>query len=89
MRKMSFGVTIAGLSVATALALIPATAFAKCQTVGAGGTAMTVDDAKAMATNGLKDLIASAGMKPRGKVSLTCSTTLIVSDCNARQKACK
>jgi hypothetical protein len=46
---------------------------------------MTVEDAKANATQGLKDLLASTGMKPRGKVSSTCSTTLIVSDCSARQ----
>jgi hypothetical protein len=78
-----------GLAGALAVAAVPTAAAAKCQTIGAGATAMTVEDAKANATQGLKDLLASTGMKPRGKVSLTCSTTLIVSDCNARQRACK
>ena len=51
---------------------------------------MTEAIARQMATDGLKNLLASSGMTPRGKVSMTCSSLgLFGTDCNARQKACK
>jgi len=83
--------TIAGLGTTAALVFMdtPAAA-AKCQTIGSGGLAMTEAIARQMATDGLKNLLASSGMTPRGKVSMTCSSLgLFGTDCNARQKACK
>lgn len=81
---------LAGLVVASAIAVTVAPAFAaKCQTVASGATFATEEMAKDLATQNLKSLIANANMKPKGKVSVTCETALIISTCNARQTACK
>jgi len=90
MRKISSLLIVGGLVGVPAHMLTAGTAAAaKCQTVGSGSTQITEDLARETAMSGLKDLLASSGMRPRGRVTMTCSTTLIVSTCNARQRACR
>lgn len=66
----------------------PASA-AKCVLAAGAGSGITADVAKNFATMALNNSMAAGGLKAKGKVTMACTTTLIVSECTAKQRACK
>ena len=62
---------------------------AKCVRAGGEGTGITPEIAKSMSTIALDNAIKNMGATARGKVHTKCETTLIVSVCTSRQRACK
>jgi hypothetical protein len=77
---------------AAAWLAVPAAQAAKGSCVLAGGeaTMVTEDLAKFMAEAALKNSISGMGAKPAGKISMKCSTTtLAMTSCTAKQRACK
>jgi hypothetical protein len=70
------------------IAVTPASA-AKCVLAGGQGTGITPDLAKTMSTIALDNAIKNMGAKASGKIDTKCETTLVVSTCTSRQKACK
>jgi hypothetical protein len=79
---------IAG-AVVSALAIASPASAAKCVMAAGAGSGITADVAKNFATMALNNSIAAGGLKAKGKVSMACTTTLIVSECTAKQRACK
>lgn len=84
------------IALATAAALIAsgptlmrAEAKESCVRAGGEATMITEDLAKFMAQAALKNSISGMGAKPVGQVSLTCSASMGMSSCTAKQKACK
>jgi hypothetical protein len=70
--------------------LLVSTADAKsCVKAGGQGTGLTPDIAKAMATAALGNSITQYGGKAAGKASMTCKTDMVITTCNASQRACK
>jgi hypothetical protein len=83
--RFSFVVAaVAGLGLTAA-----SPARAECTTLGAIGTGLTEDIAKFMAEAGLKNIRENKGMSAQSAVKFKCDTTLIVTECSARQRACK
>lgn len=81
-----------GVIVAGAAALIGATAEpsrAECTTLGAVGTGINEGVAKFMAEAGLKNIRENKGLKPAGAVSYKCEAGAVLTDCHAKQRACK
>ena len=62
---------------------------AECTTVGSVGTGINEGVAKYMAEAGLKNIIESKGMKPSGAISHKCEAGAVLTDCHAKQRACK
>ena len=81
------GLTIAA-SAGLSIALV-SPSLAECKTLGAIGTGISEDIAKFMAEAGLKNIREERGMQPQGPIKYKCDTTLIVTECSARQRACK
>jgi hypothetical protein len=81
----------AGLAATAALlsAAGASASLAECKTLGAIGTGITVDIAKFMAEAGLKNIRESKGMTAQGAVTFKCDPGVIVTECSARQRACK
>lgn len=82
--------------VVAALAAAPLVAAAatpsmakKCVMAGGQGTGITTDVAKFMATAALNNSIAGAGLKAAGEVKYDCKYEVVVSNCTAKQRACK
>ncbi len=88
----SFGALAGGVLSAALLAMtvapLPAAA-GKCVRAGGQGSGLLPDVAKFMADAALKNSIAAHGLKPAGKVTLTCKTDAILTTCVSRQRACK
>jgi hypothetical protein len=61
----------------------------KCVMAGGQGTGVTTDVAKFMATAALNNSIAGAGLKAAGDVKYDCKYEVVVSNCTAKQRACK
>jgi hypothetical protein len=62
---------------------------AKCVLAGGQGTGITPEIATTMSTIALGNAVKNMGAKVSGKVATKCETTLIVSTCTSRQRACK
>ena len=62
---------------------------AKCVMAGGQGTGITPEIAKSLSGIALNTSIANMSAKAKGKVATTCETTLVVSTCTSRQRACK
>ncbi len=82
--------------VAVAFAAAPLVAVAatpslakKCVMAGGEGTGVTTDVAKFMATAALNNSIAGAGLKAAGDIKYDCKYEVVVSNCTAKQRACK
>jgi hypothetical protein len=80
---------IAAIAVASAVAFAAPASAAKCVLAGGQGTGITPDIAKTMSTIALGNAVKNMGAKASGKVATKCETTLIVSTCTSRQRACK
>jgi hypothetical protein len=63
--------------------------YAECTTVGSVGTGINQGVAKYMAEAGLKNIIESKGMKASGAISYKCEAGAVLTDCHAKQRACK
>lgn len=75
---------------ALALCAFAATpSMAGCVKAGGQGVGTPEDVAKFMATAALSNSIKAKGLRPAGKVSMSCKTDLVISTCTARQRACK
>lgn len=79
------------IAVAASSSLLPTAAgAASCVLAGGEATMVTEGLAKYMAEAALKNSIAGMGAKPAGKIAMTCSTTtLALTSCTAKQRACK
>jgi len=80
-----------GLAVAAAVTAgssVPALAKS-CVLAGGEATMATSDLAKFMANAALKNSIEGKGMKPAGKIKMTCKDPSPLTYCLAQQKACK
>jgi hypothetical protein len=76
--------------VAGALAAAAApSAHASCTTLGSVGTGINEGIAKFMAEAALKNIRESRGLKAAGAISYKCAAGTILTDCHARQRACK
>jgi hypothetical protein len=62
---------------------------AKCVLAGGQGTGITPEIATNMSKIALGNAITNMGSKASGKVATKCETTLVVSTCTSRQRACK
>jgi len=91
MRKLHRVVLAAAMAAIVGGGLTALRAEAKESCVRAGGeaTMITEDLAKFMAQAALKNSISGMGAKPVGQVSLKCSANMGMSNCVAKQKACK
>lgn len=78
----------AALAAFVALSSVQASA-AKCVMAGGEGTGITPEIAKSLSAIALNTSISNMGAKAKGKVATTCQTTLVVSTCTSRQRACK
>jgi hypothetical protein len=79
----------ATLVVAAAIAGATATSsLAECKAIGSVGTGINESTAKFMAEAGLKNIREDKGMKPNGPVTFKCETGMLT-ECHARQNACK
>jgi hypothetical protein len=76
-----------------AVAVIGATAnpsrAGECQTLGSVGTGINEGVAKFMAEAALKNISESKGLKRSGAVSYKCEAGAVLTDCHAKQRACK
>lgn len=67
-----------------------AQAKSNCVLAGGEATMVTEDLAKFMAQAALKNSISGMNAKPEGKIALKCeTTTLAMTFCTAKQRACK
>ena len=82
---------VGALAAGIALSANAAMAQAKGKCVLAGGTAtmITEDLAKFMAEAALKNSISGMGATASGKIAMTCKPETGLSNCTARQRACK
>jgi len=81
-----------GVIVAAATSVIGATAEpsrAECTTLGSVGTGINEGIAKFMAEAGLKNIREDKGLKPAGAVTYKCEAGAVLTDCHAKQRACK
>lgn len=78
----------AALAVFVAIGSVQASA-AKCVMAGGQGTGITPEIAKSLSAIALNTSISNMSAKAKGKVATTCETTLVVSTCTSRQRACK
>ncbi len=82
-----------GVIAAGALALIGATAdpsrAGACTTLGSVGTGINEGVAKFMAEAALKNISENKGLKRSGAVSYKCEAGAVLTDCHAKQRACK
>jgi hypothetical protein len=76
-----------------AVAVIGATADSsragECTTLGSVGTGINEGVAKFMADAALKNISEDKGLKRTGAVSYKCEAGAVLTDCHAKQKACK
>lgn len=70
------------------IAALPAAAK-KCVLAGGTATMVTEDLAKFMAEAALKNSISGMGAKAEGKIDMKCKPETGLTNCTARQKACK
>ncbi len=67
-----------------------APAFAKsCVRAGGQGSGFTPELATFMANAALKNSITAYGGAAAGKVSVSCKTDMLITNCTARQRVCK
>jgi uncharacterized membrane protein len=81
-------VSIALIAAAVALAAAPANA-GNCVRAGASATAITKEIAGELAKEALYQSNMESGRKGRGAVSVSCKYIGVVTDCTAKQVACK
>jgi hypothetical protein len=81
--------TAAAAALALGGAAISVEAKSSCVRAGGTATMITEDLAKFMANAALKNSISGMGAKPVGEVSMSCSMNMGMSNCTAKQKACK
>jgi hypothetical protein len=62
---------------------------AKCVLAGGQGTGITPEIATNLSKIALGNAITNMGSKASGKIATKCETTLVVSNCTSRQRACK
>jgi hypothetical protein len=74
----------AGLS-----ALTVTSARAECTTLGSVGTGINEGVAKFMAEAGLKNIRESKGLKADGGITYKCEAGMFLTDCHAKQRACR
>lgn len=79
------------LAFAASLSLGAATvaSAAECKMIGSVGSGVTEGMARIMAEGGLKNIISNRNMTPTGAIKVTCEAGAIVTECSARQLACK
>ena len=74
---------------AAAVALFSGSASAECLKVTGKGLGVTEGIAQFMANKALHDSIAKRGLRSAGSQSMTCdSSTVVVTTCEAKQRAC-
>ena len=64
-------------------------AAAECTTLGSVGTSINEGMAKYMAEAGLKNIRENKGLKAEGPLTFKCEPGAVLTDCHARQRACK
>lgn len=60
-----------------------------CTVLASAGSGPTKAIAEIMANGGLKNIAASRGYSPEGKVKLTCKDGTILTECIAQSRICK
>lgn len=88
MKMKSILIKGAAVAVFIAISSVQASA-AKCVMAGGEGTGVTPEIAKSLSAIALNTSITNMSAKAKGKVATTCQTTLVVSTCTSRQRACK
>lgn len=81
-----------GLIAAAAVGVIGAStapSHAACTTIGTVGTGVNEGIAKFMAEAALKNISEDKGLKRSGAISYKCEAGAVLTDCHAKQKACK
>ena len=74
---------------ASVLLAIPAAQASDCVRTGVSAVAVTKELSSMLATESLKATMALEGRSGRGATSVSCKYVGIVTDCTARQVACK
>ena len=80
---------LCALAAGIAMAATPSMAAGKCVMAGGTATMVTEDLAKFMAEAALKNSIGGMGAKAEGKIAMTCKPETGLTNCTAKQKACK
>jgi hypothetical protein len=75
--------------VASAFAAVPASAGHHCVRLSAGAVGITKDVATLLAKEAVYQSIVLQGRTARGAADVSCKYVGIVTDCTARQAACK
>lgn len=88
MKMQSILIQGAALAAFVVMGSVQASA-AKCVMAGGQGTGVTPEIAKSLSAIALNTSISNMGAKAKGKVATACQTTLVVSTCTSRQRACK
>lgn len=77
------------LTAGLAMAATPSLAAPKCVMAGGTATMITEDLAKFMAEAALKNSISGMGATASGKIDMKCKPETGLTNCTAKQKACK